>query len=514
MAKTEKRKRVKKQRSMTAKLMRGIVTILFLTILIPGAAYYSLPEWVYYLAPATRLWLAMDDISNAYGTQEFDGTLRLVEKRVDSNIEIYTAEGRFIYSTAAMTDTLPLDLSKAPTVEEKYKLTYQTIDGEISAGDRGFLLRTYDSPHMEIQFLDVYSYLPAGERVEICMQVSQLSTTGKIYFIISFVAIMISMALALIIIMLYILRFTKSVKQMCVTTDKMARLDFSEKCPETYVVEMSRLSESINQLSDSLDMALTDLQQKNEKLQEDIEKERTIDNLRQTFISGISHELKTPIAIIQGYAEGAKMFYQAGNAEMADSYCDTVMEEAARMNNMILKLLEITKYDSGAYEPVREDFNVRELVQNWFDRNASIIADKGVRVANHIPETLTGNGDSVILDSVVNNYLSNAMSHVEGEMRIEADCEETDGKYRVYIFNTGSQIQKKDIDNIWTSFYRADKSLSRSQGRFGLGLAIVASIQKLHHEKYGVENVEDGVRFWFDVKKGGQIPTETGEQTT
>ena len=204
------------------------------------------------------------------------------------------------------------------------------------------------------------------------------------------------------------------------------------------------------------------------------------------------------------------MFYQSGNAAMADSYCDTVMEEATRMNTMILKLLEITKYDSGAYEPVREDFDVRTLVQNWFDRNASILEDRGVR--NLILTNAAGGVNES--DSVVNNYLSNALSHVEGEMRIEADCEEVDGKHRIYVFNTGKEIQKKDIDNIWTSFYRADKSLSRSQGRFGLGLAIVASIQKLHNEKYGVENVKDGVRFWFDVKKGVSLPGEREEQAT
>ncbi len=502
MAKTEKRKRVKKQRSITARLMRGIVTILFLTVLIPVGTYYSMPEWVYYLAPGTRMWLALDDISNAYGTEEFDEALHVVEKRFDSNIEIYTEDGRFIYSTAAMTDPLPTDLSKAPTVEEKYKLTYQTVDGKISAGNRGFLLRTYTSTHLEIQFLDIYGYLPAGERVEICMQVSQLSTTGKLYFIISLVAIMMAMALALVAIMLYIRRFTRPIKQMCVTTDKMARLDFSEKCPETNVVEISQLAESVNQMSDSLDTALADLKQNNEKLQQDIENERTIDNLRQTFISGLSHELKTPIAIIQGYAEGAKMFYQAGNAETADAYCDTIMEEATRMNNMIIKMLEITKYDSGAYEPLREDFNLRKLVQDWFDRNGAILTEKGVNAANRIPETLWGNGDAAILESVVNNYLSNAMSHVEGDMRVEAYAEEQDGRYRVFIFNTGKQIAQKDIENIWTSFYRADKSLSRSQGRFGLGLAIVASVQKLHGEQYGVENQEDGVRFWFDVRKG------------
>lgn len=488
--------------------MRGIIMILFLTILIPVGAYHSLPEWVYYLAPGTRLWFAMDDINNAYGTPEFDETLRLVEKRFDSNIEIYTEDGRFIYSTAALTDPLPTDLSKAPTVNAKYKLTYQTVDGEISGGNRGFLLRTYNSSHLEIQFLDIYGYLPGGERVEINMQVSQLSSTGKIYFIISFVTIMITMAVALFMIMLYIRRFIRPIKQICVTTDKMSRLDFSEKCPATNIVEISQLAESINLLSDSLDTALTDLQQKNIKLQEDIENERTIDNLRQTFISGISHELKTPIAIIQGYAEGAKMFYEAGNAETATEYCTTIMDEATRMNNMILKLLEITKYDSGAYEPVRENFNARELVQDWFDRNASLLAEKQVTAVNRIPEEWFGNGDSVILSSVVNNYLSNALSHVEGENRIEATAEDMGNSYRIYIFNTGKQIANKDIDKIWTSFYRADKSLSRSQGRFGLGLAIVASIQKLHDELYGVENRENGVRFWFDVRKGVNTDNE------
>ena len=509
MAKTKTRTRVKKQRSITVKLMRGIVMILFLTVFIPFFAYYNLPEWVYYLAPGTRLWLTIDDINSTYGTDEFDETVRFAEKRLDSNIEIYTADGRFIYSTAAMTDPLPIDLSRAPTVDEKYKLTYQTVDGEISALNRGFLLRTYTSTHLDIQFLDVYGYLDGGERIEICMQVSQLSTTGKLYFIVSFVAIMLSMVLALVIIMLYIRRFTRPIKQMCVTTDKMARLDFSEKCPETNLVEITQLSDSINQLSDSLDAALTDLQQKNEKLLEDIENERTIDNLRQTFISGISHELKTPIAIIQGYAEGAKMFYQSGNAATADAYCDTIMEEATRMNNMILKFLEITKYDSGAYEPMREIFSVRGLVQEWFDRNAGKLADRQVTVVNEIPEEMWGNGDSVVLASVVNNYLSNALSHVEGEMRIEASAMELENSYRVYIFNTGKQIAKKDIEKIWTSFYRADKSLSRSQGRFGLGLAIVASIQKLHGEQYGVENVENGVRFWFDVRKGEATTNET-----
>ena len=118
-----------------------------------------------------------------------------------------------------------------------------------------------------------------------------------------------------------------------------------------------------------------------------------------------------------------------------------------------------------------------------------------------MPADCFGEGDSIILASVINNYLSNAVSHVKAPNIIRVYAQETDTAYRVCVFNTGLPIADKDIDKIWNSFYRADKSMSRSQGRFGLGLAIVASIQKLHGQGYGVKNQADGVHFWFDIKK-------------
>jgi signal transduction histidine kinase len=177
------------------------------------------------------------------------------------------------------------------------------------------------------------------------------------------------------------------------------------------------------------------------------------------------------------------------------------MTESVRMNDMIMKLLEITKYSSGAYEPARETFALRPFVQEWFDRNEALLEDKGITYENTVPENVFGNGDKLILESVLNNYLSNAVSHAEGEKRLRAYCSETETAWRVCIFNTGKPIAAKDIDKIWDSFYRADKSLSRSQGRFGLGLSIVAAIQDLHGEDYGVNNLLTGVEFWFDIKK-------------
>ena len=490
-----------RQKAIRSRLMRGIIVIILLTVLIPIIAYNNLPEWVYYLTPATRLWIATEEISSAYHEGVMNDVLREIDKKYDVTVEIRLADGRFIYSTAALVDELPDDLTKADTIDEGYALKYETKYGEKVPGNKGYLVKEYEGRDYEVTFLDCYFYLDNGESVDVYMQVSQVSTTTKISLVASFVAVMLAMAFALLVISNYIKRITKPVKEMMDITEKMSKLDFSKKCPESSISELNSLSESINELSAALDTALTDLKQKNKKLEEDIENERTIDNLRQTFISGISHELKTPIAIIQGYAEGAKMFYAAGKTDTADAYCDIIMTESDRMNEMIMKLLEITKYSSGAYEPVREDFELSPFVQEWFDRNESILAEKGVTAVNEVPEGIFGNGDRFTLSSVLNNYLSNALSHVENEMRIAVSCGETARAWRVRVFNTGKPIAQKDIDKIWDSFYRADKSLSRSQGRFGLGLSIVSAIQDLHGEAYGVENKPDGVEFWFDIKK-------------
>ena len=494
-------RRPRKQKKIRSRLMRGIMIIMLLTVLIPVIAYNNLPEWVYYATPATRLWIATQEISAAYEDGNLLEVLKDTEKHYDTTIEITTADGRFIYSTQALIHELPQDLSQAPDVDAEYALQYETRSGTKTTDNKGYLIKEYSGRDYTVTFLDCYVYLSSGDCVDVYMQVSQVGTTTRISMIVSFLAVMLSVALALAVISSYIKRITKPVEQMVDTTEKMAKLDFSEKCPESTVSELNSLSESINELSSALDYALTDLKKKNEKLEEDIENERTIDNLRQTFISGISHELKTPIAIIQGYAEGAKMFYASGNAEAADSYCDIIMNESVRMNEMIMKLLEITKYSSGAYEPQREDFAVGEFVREWFERNEALLAEKGISYEIAVPDNVMGNGDRLILSSVLNNYLSNAVSHVEGEMRLRVRCEDAVSAWRIYVFNTGKPIADKDIDKIWDSFYRADKSLSRSQGRFGLGLSIVAAIQKLHGENYGVVNRPNGVEFWFDINK-------------
>lgn len=495
--------------------MRGIIFIVLLTVLITAFAYNNLPEWVYYLTPATRLWIASEELGAAY-EEDFLSKIKDVEKEYDTSVEVFRADGALAYSTKALITYLPADVNTAEALDDIYLFDYEVTNGERRVGEKSFLIKKYDTGSLSVTFIDCYKYLDSGVCIDVYMQVSQISTNIKISFILSFVAIMFSMVIALMAIWFYIKRFTNPVNKMVQVTQKMAKLDFSQNCPPSTLSELNSLATGINEMSAALDTALTDLKNKNQKLEEDIENERTIDNLRQTFIGGISHELKTPIAIIQGYAEGAKMFYSSGQSEAADKYCDVIIGETQRMNSMIMRLLEITKYSSGAYELQREDFALRPFVQDWIDRNTGLLEEKGIVCENAVPEEISGSGDEVILSSVLNNYLSNAVSHCEGEKKIRVTCAETEAAFRIRIYNTGQPIAPKDIDKIWDSFYRADKALSRSQGRFGLGLSIVSAIQKLHGEAFGVENKEDGVEFWFDVKKSssaGVLRAETKKET-
>lgn len=496
--KTEKKHR-RKTKNITAALSKSIAFILILSILIPVIGYYLLPDWVYYLTAATRLFFAGSSITTEYQHGDILDTIKDIEINYDSTVEIFNTDNLLIYSTTAAKSGEKFNLKKSKPINEDYALTYETTAGSYS-DSWGYLIKEYNSDAINVTFLDFYTHTPTGERIEICMQVSETTIVSKIEILVSFVTFMACLLISIIFILKYVQSFAKPVKKMVDVTEKLSNLDFSEKCPYTKYEEFLKLSSSINTMSDSLDNALTELQKRNEKLEIDIENEKTIDELRKTFISGISHELKTPIAIIQGYAEGAKTFYAAGNTEIADKYCDIIAEEAERMNNMIMKLLEITRYTSGAYNPNCECFNIHNEVEEWFERNNERICEKGVTVKNEIPQDSVIYADRFLVASNINNYLSNAMSHVDGEMKITASLKNVDGKARIFIENTGMPIEDKDIDKIWDSFYRADKSLSRKQGRFGLGLATVAAIQDLHGEGYGVENTASGVKFWFDEK--------------
>ena len=281
------------------------------------------------------------------------------------------------------------------------------------------------------------------------------------------------------------------------TTERMAALDFGAVCPPFRNKELRELSDNINFLSSSLSESMKKLENENKKLESAIESERRQDKARRSFVANASHELKTPISIIRGYAEGIKYGISGDSTE---EFCDIIIEESDKMNNLVVKLMEQLQY-SSAYSLNESSFSLRKLITELINGTRLDFEECGIRLSVDIPEEYIGRGDSELLSSVFNNYFSNALSHADFEKEVRITCKELQNCYRISVYNSGKPISGTDIENIWQSFYRADKAHSRKEGRFGLGLSIVATIQDLHKQKYGVLNREHGVEFWFDIKK-------------
>lgn len=367
--------------------------------------------------------------------------------------------------------------------------------------DDGSFFEVQTSPKSNKQYIVYGAELMSGGEVELFSSKEYIDNTARIAVMITNATSVTALLLALVFIYFYTGKFTKPLIAMSEITGKMAKMDFSEKCSFERNDEIGVLSSSINYLSDSLNNTLNDLNQKNEKLKEDIEKEKNLEKIRKEFISNVSHELKTPISIIRGYSEGAGLMLESGEIDGAKSYCDIIVNETEKMNALVLQLLELSKYESGNIEISKEKFDIAGMINDYASGNEMKFNENGIRFENEIRSGLIGIGDTIKLEMVVNNYISNAVSHTSGEKSIKVSCEEIEGNYRIKVFNTGENISEEDIKKIWISFYRADKSRSRSEGRFGLGLSIVSAIQKLHRREYGVYNTDDGVCFWFDIEK-------------
>ncbi|HYH03780.1 MAG TPA: HAMP domain-containing sensor histidine kinase [Bacillota bacterium] len=297
-------------------------------------------------------------------------------------------------------------------------------------------------------------------------------------------------------------KFIKPILDLKAIAHKMAGLDFSQKYTGTELDELGELGQSINSLSEQLEKSISDLTTANQKLQADIERERKIDEMRKSFISNVSHELKTPIALIQGYAEGLKVNVN-DDPENRNFYCDVIMDEAGKMNGLVKQLLDLAKLESGNLPLERECFDVEALLQQVLKRNQLLFQEKGVRLETAIAPELKVNADIDLIEQVINNYLSNALNHVAGDKLIRVSVQPVGDKARLTVFNSGLPIPDDSIAKIWTSFYKVDKARTREYGGTGLGLSIVRAIQEAHGSACGVNNLADGVEFWADLDRTG-----------
>mgnify|MGYP000400088443 CR=1 FL=1 len=320
------------------------------------------------------------------------------------------------------------------------------------------------------------------------------SISNSFYFIVGIIIIVISG----IVILVMTNRITRPISELTKLSEKMSDLDFDARYTADSQDEIGVLGRSMNTLSEKLKETIGELKTANNELQKDIEEKIRIDEARKEFIANVSHELKTPIALIQGYAEGLTEG-MAEDPESRDYYCEVIQDEAGKMNKMVKQLLTLTALEFGNDKPVMEQFDLVTLISGVLSSAKILLQQKEAQVIFDASEPVMVWADEFKIEEVVTNYLNNAMNHLDGEKRIEIRIEKNDKEVKVTVFNTGQNIPEEDLGKLWTKFYKVDKARTRAYGGSGIGLSIVKAIMDSHNKACGVQNVKDGVEFWFTL---------------
>lgn len=304
-----------------------------------------------------------------------------------------------------------------------------------------------------------------------------------------------------VLVWLFARRITRPIMELATLSEKMAGLDFDEKYTSGGSNEIGILGENFNKMSLQLEQTISELKTANNQLQQDIEQKEKIENMRNEFLGNVSHELKTPLALIQGYAEGLKEGVN-DDPESREFYCDVIMDEAGKMNRMVKNLLTLNQLEFGSDEVEFERFDVTGLVKGVISSCEILIQQAEATVSFIGEETVYVWADEFKTEQVVRNYLTNAIHHVENERRIEVRMIRREDKVRVTVFNSGKPIPEEDVPKLWDKFYKVDKAHTREYGGNGIGLSIVKAIMESFHQNYGVNNFDNGVEFWFELDAG------------
>ncbi len=300
---------------------------------------------------------------------------------------------------------------------------------------------------------------------------------------------------------LYIRHYANPILKMSKISQEMSELNFNVKSDVNSKDELGVLSHNLNDMSYKLQKTIEELKEANKKLKKDIEHKEEVDKMRKEFISNVSHELKTPIALIQGYAEGLEECVN-DDAESREFYCSVIADEASKMNKMVKELLSLNQLEYGDNILEIDEFSLNMVVKGVISRINYMSQQKNVNIRFIADKDYTIFADEFKIEEVITNYVTNALNHVDDNRVVEVAIKETsDNKIRLSVYNSGENIPNEDLDNIWIKFYKVDKARTRAYGGSGIGLSIVKAITDAHGGKCGVINKEHGVEFWFEISK-------------
>ncbi len=369
--------------------------------------------------------------------------------------------------------------------------------GFLSEG-KPYIIEVHQDDRMDTGYFDLTGYLSNGYLVVIRTSMDAINNsavfTNRIFLYFSLSILL----LAAIVISCISRYFTKPIHDMAVVAKQMSNLDFDARVTVKTKDEVGELGESMNRLSTKLESTISALKTANNELHHDIENKIQIDEMRKEFLSHVSHELKTPIALIQGYAEGLKESINE-DSESREFYCDVIIDEANKMNNMVKKLLSLNELEFGQNKVEMSRFDLVELVRNICTASDILIDKTDATLDIQAEGPIFVWADEFLIEEAVTNYITNAIHYVSPGGRIAIRFLSLEKEVQLVVFNTGMPIPEEELDKLWIKFYKVDKARTREYGGSGIGLAVVAAAMEAHGKAYGVRNVSGGVEFYLNL---------------
>ena len=434
--------------------------------------------------------------------RSFEMAGEITEDFEDSELKRYCSMNGFTYILAD--SDLNYAISNTNMSEKMINRLFMKILGEdkgnletLTETDRYEILLSHDEI-VNVDYLELWGTLDNGRYYLVQSPLYSIreaaSLSNSVYLYIGLIVLVCS-----IFVILFITgRLMKPINELTDLSQRMAGLDFEARYESGGKDEIGRLGQNFNVMSEKLEETISELKSANARLEKDIEEKVQIDEMRREFLSNVSHELKTPIALVQGYAEALKEMQM--DEDSRDYYCGVIIDEADKMNKLVRSLLSLNELESGMGRLELKRFDLVSLIDGVVTAHRMQIEEKGIRITVSPEHPVYAWGDEFRIEQVVTNYLTNAIQYASGEKRIEITVENIGDRVITTVFNTGETIPEDSLDLIWTKLYKVDKARTREYGGNGIGLSIVKAVMDLHRQECSVENREDGVAFRFTLE--------------
>ena len=368
----------------------------------------------------------------------------------------------------------------------------------------GYVLRTVRNIRTETDFLELSGKLSDGSYVLLRSALERIAKSSEAANRFLGYTGLLTILLGAAVSVLLSSRLTEPMRELTRISQRMKELDFSAKYRGgSSTREMQELGENMNELSGTLERTLSDLKTANNELQQDLARREQIEEMRREFLTNVTHELKTPLSLISGYAEGLQEGITE-DPESRDFYCSVIVDEAGRMNRLVQSLMTLNQLEFGRMTAEMQRFDIVELAGGHLETVRLLAQRSGMQVRMEQTEPIDVWADPFLTEEVFSNYVSNALHYAEGEKIIDIRFERRRDKVRVIVFNTGKPIPEDILPHIWEKFYKVDKARTRSYGGSGVGLSIVKAAMELMHQAYGADRYDNGMAFWFELDTNAQ----------